>query len=331
MKPKISIAMATYNGARYLREQLDSFAAQHLLPDELVVCDDCSTDQTVAILNEFAATAPFAVQVHTNPRNLGYIANFGRALSLTTGDLIFLSDQDDVWQAEKLAVFERKAAAEPATLYFACDSQLCDGALNPGVRLSENFRRIGARPETGAAGSCTAIRRELLGLVLPMPDIDFPHDKWITALACAIGRWTYIDRPLQLFRRHGGNTSSGSVAELHGISFTWRVKDMVESSLRDPVPPWQESLMHLDRLHARLGERGAAIEAMIGGAAAQAACDAIEAEMASVRARIALVRRARPGRILDVLRHYRSGGYVRHRAHVSALKDILSPTSPVRA
>jgi glycosyltransferase involved in cell wall biosynthesis len=328
MKPRISIALATYNGGRYLRDQLDSFANQSLLPDELVACDDGSSDNTLAILEDFAATAPFSVHIHRNERNLGYPANFGKALSLTAGDLVFLSDQDDVWLPEKLAVFARHARAAPDAQLFVCDALLCDAALRTGIRISENVRRMGARRDQINAGCCTAVRRRLISLALPLAHPELSHDDWLHGLAGAIGQRIYIDRPLQLFRRHGANASAGAFFALQGITLASRLRSMVEDSLRDPVPPWQRGLAHFEHLRARLGERRAELENLIGKVGAQAALDAIDAEMASVRARISLVRRARPGRILDVLKHYRSGGYVRHRAHVSALKDIISPTSP---
>jgi glycosyltransferase involved in cell wall biosynthesis len=100
--PTISVALAAYNGARYLQEQLDSLAAQRRLPDELVVVDDASSDGTVGILERFRATAPFEVKVHRNTANLGYSANFEVAISRCTGDIIFMSDQDDVWFPEKI-------------------------------------------------------------------------------------------------------------------------------------------------------------------------------------------------------------------------------------
>src|SRR5882762_9087557 len=99
---KISIAMCTYNGARYLREQLDSIAAQTRPPSELIVCDDNSLDETREIVAGFAASAPFPVRLGVNEQNLGSIRNFERAIKLCEGDLIALSDQDDVWLPEKL-------------------------------------------------------------------------------------------------------------------------------------------------------------------------------------------------------------------------------------
>ena len=118
---KISIAMATYNGAAYLQEQLDSFLAQTRLPDEVVITDDCSTDETLEIIKGFEESAPFNVHWEQNEHNLGYTGNFNKALIKTTGDLVFLSDQDDVWFRDKLEQVERYAAEHPAALVLMND------------------------------------------------------------------------------------------------------------------------------------------------------------------------------------------------------------------
>src|SRR5690349_17434303 len=110
---RISIALCTYNGGPFLAEQLASYVQQTRLPDELVVCDDCSSDNTMAILRDFAARAPFAVRLHQNAANLRSTRNFEQAIRLCTGDVIALSDQDDVWLPEKLERMERTLAADP--------------------------------------------------------------------------------------------------------------------------------------------------------------------------------------------------------------------------
>src|ERR1700738_4384526 len=103
-KQSISIAMTTFNGAPYLREQLTSLASQSLKPLELVVCDDGSTDETVSILQIFSARAPFEVRIFQNAQRLGYQQNFIKAASLCKGALIAFCDQDDVWNDDKLQV-----------------------------------------------------------------------------------------------------------------------------------------------------------------------------------------------------------------------------------
>ena len=103
---KVSVAMTTYNGAAYLPEQLDSILARSRPPDELVVCDDGSTEETLIILNDYAARAPFTMTVVINEQRLGSTKNFEKAIGLCTGDIIFLSGQDDVWRPHTVATIE---------------------------------------------------------------------------------------------------------------------------------------------------------------------------------------------------------------------------------
>ena len=101
-RPRVSVAMGTYNGERFIRQQLESIAQQTLLPCELVVRDDASTDGTLTIVEEFASHAPFPVRIHKNDVRLGYPDNFMQAAILTNGDWIAFCDQDDFWLPQKL-------------------------------------------------------------------------------------------------------------------------------------------------------------------------------------------------------------------------------------
>ena len=102
-RPRLSVVMATYDGESYLAEMLDSLAAQDVLPDEMVVRDDASSDGTVRVLEDFATRAPFPVRVIAGDVRLGYARNFVTAAGRATGDLLFFADQDDTWRPEKLA------------------------------------------------------------------------------------------------------------------------------------------------------------------------------------------------------------------------------------
>ena len=98
---KVGIVLATYNGGRFLSEQLESFLVQERMPDELLVSDDASTDETLSIVDAFARRAPLPVKVVVNPERLGFIRNFAAALALADADIIFMSDQDDVWLPQR--------------------------------------------------------------------------------------------------------------------------------------------------------------------------------------------------------------------------------------
>ncbi len=120
---RISIALCTYNGERFLNQQLASMAQQTRLPDELVVCDDRSTDRTLTMVREFAASAPYPVRIFQNEQNLGFAANFERAIRLCQGNLIALSDQDDIWYPIRLQRSEHE---------FTCPSRSGSGLFRCG-------------------------------------------------------------------------------------------------------------------------------------------------------------------------------------------------------
>ncbi len=123
---KISVALCTYNGDSFLRQQLESIQQQTRLPDELVVCDDRSTDQTIVIVREFAATVSFPVVIVQNPETLGSARNFEQAIRLCTGDLIALSDQDDIWYPNRLQRSEQEFIAHPRAGLVFSDADIID-------------------------------------------------------------------------------------------------------------------------------------------------------------------------------------------------------------
>ena len=99
---RISIALVTYNGEKFINKQLESLLLQNVLPDEIIIVDDCSKDKTYELLMSFEKISPFEVKLYQNKINIGVSKNFGKAISLCTGDLIFLCDQDDFWYKNKI-------------------------------------------------------------------------------------------------------------------------------------------------------------------------------------------------------------------------------------
>lgn len=212
-----SIALCTFNGARYLREQLDSFLAQTVLPGELIVCDDGSTDDTPVLLKDFARRAPFPVRVVRNQPTLGTIKNFERAVDLCSGTWIFLSDQDDVWLPDKIRVFTEAATARPDVRLFAGDADLVDADNRSlGRRLWSSLGFTEAEQRTfempaGArllavrnkiTGATCAVHADLKPLLLPFPAVWF-HDAWIALLAAATAPCGLVREPLVRYRQHG--------------------------------------------------------------------------------------------------------------------------------
>lgn len=209
---KISIAMATYNGQKYISAQLESFLRQLRQPDELVISDDGSTDNTISIVEGFKKRAPFPVFIFRNKETLGYTGNFNRALSETTGDLIFISDQDDVWYKKKLKLIEEVALKRPESVVIMNDALIADEHLqSAGVTKLEQICSAGLPISSFVMGCCIAIRQEFLKAILPIPNSYHSHDGWIVSFADGIGRRHIVDHPLQFYRRHKSNTSKDLV------------------------------------------------------------------------------------------------------------------------
>ncbi|HEV7379220.1 MAG TPA: glycosyltransferase, partial [Dyadobacter sp.] len=127
----ISVAMCTYNGAKYLPQQLESIANQTIPVGELVVCDDGSTDNTIEVIKSFAATSSFPIAIHSNIRNLGSTKNFEKCLNLCQGEIIFLCDQDDKWREDKVEKQLAYLNAHPEKDAVFSDAMMIDNDSKP--------------------------------------------------------------------------------------------------------------------------------------------------------------------------------------------------------
>ena len=209
--------MCTYNGADFLPAQLESILAQSRRPDEIIICDDASTDQTRALLDQFAAVSPVPVSVIFNETNLGTRRNFEKAIALCTGDVIALSDQDDVWRKDKLQLIEDQFATPSVGLVFS-DAAIVDENLKPLNRRmwdevdfdahKRKLVRLGRSLEvliTGwtVTGATMAFRSRFAKLALPIPEkIAMIHDGWIALTIAAVADVAMIPAPLIEYRQH---------------------------------------------------------------------------------------------------------------------------------
>ena len=210
--------MCTYNGAPFLREQLESLVAQGRRPDEVVICDDASNDETGQILEDFSLTAPFQVRLSLGRKNLGIIKNFENAISACTGEIIFLCDQDDVWRADKVESVARIFESDPRTGLVLSDAELVDRNLvSLGKRLFSELRFTPRMQRLAAAGqrfeiflrrnyfcgAAMAFRSSFRTLVRPLPDSGpLIHDGWIGLMIAAVAEVSFISRPLVKYRQH---------------------------------------------------------------------------------------------------------------------------------
>jgi glycosyltransferase involved in cell wall biosynthesis len=209
-RPLVSVAIATYDGQRYLREQLATLYAQTWTNLEVVVSDDASADGTLEILEEHARS--HGLRYVVNPRTLGLVRNFERAISLCHGELIALCDQDDLWKPHKI---ERLALAiGDATLIYCNSQEYVDQEGRTGIDLSSanvtQFARAcgTGRPslpllaENWVVSHTLMFRRELIPHALPIPPHQVYHDGWLALVAAKLGGIRYLDERLQIYRRH---------------------------------------------------------------------------------------------------------------------------------
>jgi glycosyltransferase involved in cell wall biosynthesis len=217
-KLRISIALATYQGERFLLQQLESFLSQTRLPDELCISDDGSTDGTLDIIEAFTANAPFPVKSGSNPQRGGVNKNFENAVSHCTGDVILFSDQDDVWLPQHIENLVTPLEDNSAIVAVASDSEFVDETLQSAgctqaqsdrfpaslrdatMRLPRNQLELVLR-QSMATGHGMAFRRTLVPLLMPFTT-TFMYDEWVLLLAAATGYITYVPQPLTLHRQH---------------------------------------------------------------------------------------------------------------------------------
>lgn len=323
---KLSIALASYNGERFIGEQLQSFLEQTRHPDEVVISDDASTDRTLEIVEAFRAKAPFHVKLIRGRGRQGFVANFNRALEHTTGDLVFLSDQDDVWFPRKIEVMAAKAVEQPGAWVLMCDAALTDERLQDvGITKLDQIRAAGLPMTYFAMGCCAVVRRQFLDLCLPIPSNFKSHDVWLVKIADGLGRKYVAGDVLQYYRRHGSNTSAGPTSALVRINrYAFYRRQMGELASRNSTSA------------ARARQQLRDIR-MLGDGVIRAARDAPpglreelrslvrrwEGMSDSLGMRIRLRQRSRVVRGFEIARIWRSGGYGYFSGVRSVVRDLL--------
>ncbi len=320
---RISVALCTYNGAPFLPAQLDSFLAQTRLPDELVVCDDSSSDGTWALLEDFARRAPFPVRLERNPERLGSTKNFEKAIGLCTGDLIATSDQDDVWLPRKLALNEAGFDVDPARGLVFSDADVVDEDLRPlgytmwqaihlgpwqrwRVRKDEAFEVL--LRQWLVTGATMMFRASYLPDVLPIP-ANWIHDGWITFIIGALAPVGLLDASTVQYRQHAAQ-------QIGGRRLGWR--EMYD--LAKKVGPDHFRLAHERFVLAR--ER---LRALAPRLRSPAYLDWLDRKVEHQRRRLAIAESSsRIEKVALTLDELARGGYLRYSpASTHVFKDLL--------
>jgi glycosyltransferase involved in cell wall biosynthesis len=217
--------MATYNGEKYIKEQLDSILCQLGEDDEVIVSDDGSNDNTVELIKSYSDDR---IKVYSNTKEKGYTRNFENALEKATGEVIFLSDQDDVWVKTKV---KRMLTYLNEYDFVVSDNTIVDENLTPLhkshfelYKTQEGFVQNLFLPRY--VGACMAFKKEVLNKSLPFPSNAklCAHDYWISLIAELYFKAYKLNEPMILYRRHSSNASTGGKKSKNSLSHKLKVR-----------------------------------------------------------------------------------------------------------
>ncbi|HBS53315.1 MAG TPA: glycosyl transferase, partial [Flavobacterium sp.] len=216
----LSVAMCTYNGSKFIKDQLNSIINQSRLIDEIIIYDDCSTDATVAIINEYIEKHPGLIQLFQNKKNLKSTKNFENAISQCTGEYIFLADQDDVWDYYKVEKIIAKFEGNETLEGIFTNGKLINdfNETIPNTDMWDSFYFFEKNLEKPVdllcllkhhanmvTGATLCIKKSIVDLILPFPDLTkkkFYHDEWIALILASRNSLDYINEHLISYRIH---------------------------------------------------------------------------------------------------------------------------------
>jgi len=269
---KVSVAIPTRNGSRYLRQTFASILSQSRLPDELVISDDASQDNTVEIAELFSRTAPFPVKIRAHTPS-GITANYLNALEATTGDIIVFSDQDDVWLDNKLERIEQTFLSSAEIAIVSSDSSIVDAELHPtGKTLrgdTAKSTRLASRVNAGEdlehfirglplLAHTLAIRAQCRSVVLNKPErpVNWWFESWASMAALSTGKLALLPDALTLYRQHTaqvvGAPSATGLAKVTTADYLDRAERFtyLAGMMRATVT---DSLLHAEQVDRRAG------------------------------------------------------------------------------
>lgn len=257
---RVSVAMCTCEGAGYVGEQLSSILDQTRPPDEIVVWDDASTDETLRVVNDVAEQSLVPFRIFAGEQRVGHRDNFDRAMGACTGDVVFLSDQDDVWMPSKI---EKLLACfnSPGTVLAYCDATVTDAQLQPvGGTVFENHRKWRTGQERrpvdlaragGIPGCQMALSKGLVRMCRPLSG-HWSHDPWIALISGAVGQVAPVAEPLQLYRRHPSAVSRNMRIDRNPLS---RLKQRAGirsiAVYKNDLLAWEDLIDRLEELGSR--------------------------------------------------------------------------------
>ncbi|MCU1580511.1 MAG: glycosyl transferase family 2 [Rhodoglobus sp.] len=326
----VSIALCTHNGARFVEEQVRSILKQSELPVQVVLSDDASTDDTVALVEGLWAdldpTGAPELVVLRNEAALGVVRNFQQAVEACNSELIALSDQDDVWAPNRLEAMSSRFELDPTLELLFSNATLIDAEGRPtgslfealeidrqdlaDIRLGDAFGVLLRR--NVVTGATAVFRRELVERAIPFPP-TWVHDEWLAIIAAATSRIDWMPDRLIGYRQHGSNQIGVAAPTLR-----YKVARVLQARGDRYTGMVDHSQVLLDRLR-RLGVG----DELIALTEAKVAHDRFRAGLPANRL----------ARIAPVLRSASTGAYARFcsRKRLDILRDLLQPGTSLEA
>jgi glycosyltransferase involved in cell wall biosynthesis len=259
MRPKVSIAMATYNGSSWISQQLESFALQETRPDEVIIVDDCSTDDTCKKIRIFASTSGLDIHLYVNAQNAGCTPTFLKAISLCEGDVIFLSDQDDIWYPKKISTLLSSIDRDRGIHVVTGDAVYTDAENNSyNLTVLKKVMMVSDDQNSHISGACTAVTQEFCSFVMPHAIENLPqHDVYLHRWANLLGAKRVVPEVLQTWRLHDENASSSEMKEPSKLSraqLFWKYLDVdARASWISTMNEFEAMRQHLDLKRDKLG------------------------------------------------------------------------------
>ncbi|QKF72664.1 glycosyltransferase, family 2 [Aliarcobacter faecis] len=229
MNNLVSIAMCSYNGERFIQEQIDSILSQSYTNFELIIVDDGSNDNTIKILEDYVKKDN-RVKFFQNDKNLGFVKNFEKAISLCNGDYIALADQDDIWKKDKIEVFIKNIGDNlliysDAILIDQYSKEIGKELIRPNGNLVEGKCNKAFIFYNCVSGNTLMFKKELIKYILPIPEKITFHDIWIAFIASTIGTITFTEEAMTYYRRYSEQVTKDSKKEYKTISDRLKKKE----------------------------------------------------------------------------------------------------------
>ncbi len=239
MKYKTSIVLCSYNGEKYIVEQVESIIHQSIKPDEIIVVDDQSSDFTVKIIEKTLMDSQIPFQIVVNNENLGVVRNFQKGIEMSIGEIVFLCDQDDFWENQKIERFVSKFEENPTAMMVFSNAYLVNENREKFSYLLWDLYNFSSTTfderryydillkKCVVTGATMAFRRELFDHAKPFPVNGWIHDGWLAIIAPLYGDIIAIDQPLIEYRQHSSNVLGAKKLSLYNqyLRFVKNVKN----------------------------------------------------------------------------------------------------------